>query len=225
MTKIRILLVEDENVVREGFAALLRTQRDLEVVGEAANGLEAVAVAGKTRPDVVLLDLHMPKQDGLTTLPQLLELLPDCKVLVLTAFSESENVYAAIRSGALGFLLKDATRDQLFQGIRDVAAGKASLAPEFALKVIHEINHPVQTRKTEAPLTRREHETLKLIARGMTNHEIAEHLVVHERTVAKYVSNVLSKLHLASRTQAALYAVREGIATDTEPPEEDSPDR
>jgi NarL family two-component system response regulator LiaR len=211
MKKIRILVVDDESVVREGVVAILRLQKDLDVVGEAKNGAIAIQLAKKAKPDVVLLDLVMPVQDGLATIPILKELLPDSRILVLTSFAESDRVYQAIKSGALGYLLKDATRAQLLQAIRDVADGQASLPPNVALKVIHEINHPSQALYTADPLTPRELETLRLIAQGLSNQEIAAKLFVHERTVAKYVSSILEKLQLANRTQAALYAVREGL--------------
>ncbi len=214
MNKIRILVVDDENIVREGFVAILRLQQDVQVVGEALDGEQAVEMARKTKPDVVLLDLQMPRQDGLTTIPILKELLPTCRILVLTSYAENDRVYQAVKSGALGYLLKDATRVQLLQAIRDVANGQASIQPSIAVKVIQEINHPPHALPTADPLTPRELECLRLIARGMSNHEIATELHVHGRTVAKYVSSVLAKLQLASRTQAALYAVREGL---TEP--------
>jgi len=211
MKKIRALVVDDESVVREGIATILSLQRDIEVVGEARDGIQALESAQKTRPDVILLDLVMPRLDGLATIPKLKEMLPDSRILVLTSFAESDRVYQAIKAGALGYLLKDATRVQLLQAIRDVANGQASIPPGIALKVIHEINHPSHILYTADPLTRRELETLRLIAKGLSNQEIADTLFVHERTVAKYVSSVLEKLQLANRTQAALYAVREGL--------------
>src|SRR5574341_2380988 len=214
MKKIRILVVEDQNVVREGIVAILSFQSDVEVVGEAEDGIQAVELARKTKPDVILLDMVMPHQDGLMTIPKLKEILPHGRILVLTSFAESDRVYQAIKSGALGYLLKDATRVQLLQAIRDVANGQASLQPSIALKVIHEIDHPSELLYTADPLTPRELETLRLIARGLSNQEIAAALFVHERTVAKYVSSILEKLQLANRTQAALYAIREGL---TEP--------
>jgi NarL family two-component system response regulator LiaR len=216
MKKWRILVVDDENVVREGVATIISLQPDMEVVGEALDGAHAVQLARKTNPDVVVLDLVMPKQDGLTTIPILKAILPDTKILVLTSFDDSHQAYQAIKSGAIGFLLKDATRVQLLQAIRDVANGQASIHPSIAVKVIHEIDHPSEAQPTVDPLTPRELETLRLIARGLSNKEIAKELVVHERTVAKYVSSILEKLQLASRTQAALYAIREGL---TEPRE------
>ena len=211
MDKIRILVADDEIVVREGIVAILSLQPAFEVVGEASDGLEAIEIAHRTKPDVVLLDMAMPRQDGLTTIPVLKELLPDVRILVLTSFAESDTVYKAIKSGALGYMLKDARREQLIQAIHDVAKGQASISPSIALKVIQEVSHPTEVLYTSSPLTPRELETLRLIARGLTNHEIAETLSVAERTVAKYVSSILEKLQLANRTQAALYAIREGL--------------
>ena len=159
MKKIRILVVDDENVVRDGIVTMLRLQPDMQVVGEALDGMQAVQMAGKTKPDVVLLDLQMPRQDGLTTIPKLKELLPDCRILVLTGYAENDKVYQAVKSGALGFLLKDATRAQLMQAIRDVAIGKASIPPSIAVTVIQEIDHPAHAHYTVDPLTPRELET------------------------------------------------------------------
>jgi NarL family two-component system response regulator LiaR len=211
MKKIRILVVDDENVIRDGIVTMLRLQQDMQVVGEGTDGLQAVALARKTKPDVVVLDLQMPKQDGLITIPKLVEVVPECRILVLTGYADNEKVYQAVKSGALGYLLKDATRLQLLQAIRDVAEGKPSIPPSIAVKVIQEIDHPTHALPTADPLAPRELDTLRLIARGMSNNEIAKDLGVHPRTVAKYVSGILRKLQLASRTQAALYAVREGL--------------
>jgi NarL family two-component system response regulator LiaR len=211
MKKIRILVVDDESVVRDGVVTILSFQPDIEVVGDVPDGILAVELARKTKPDVILLDLVMPRQDGLATIPKLLEINPDARILVLTSFAESERVYQAIKAGALGYLLKDATRIQLLQAIRDVAIGLASIQPSIAMKVIQEIDTPSEVMYTADPLTPRELETLKLIARGLSNQEIANILVVHERTIAKYVSIILTKLQLANRTQAALYAIREGL--------------
>jgi NarL family two-component system response regulator LiaR len=212
MKPIRILVVDDESVVRDGVVAILSFQQDIKVVGEAEDGLMAIEIAKQTKPDVVLLDMHMPKLNGLEAIPRLKEVSPKSRILVLTSFSESDRVYQSIKAGALGFLLKDATRVQLLQAIRDVSNGQASIPPAIAMKVINEIDHPAELMYTADPLTPRELETLKLIARGLSNQEIATTLVVHERTVAKYVSSILEKLHLANRTQAALYAIREGLA-------------
>ncbi len=212
MKKIKVLVVEDQSVVREGVVAILSFQDDIEVVGEAKDGVDAVELAKKNKPDVVLLDMVMPRQDGLTTIPLLKDLVPNAQILVLTSFAESNRVYQAIKLGALGYMLKDTTRVQLLQSIRDVAKGQASIQPSIAVKVIHEIDNPSEDTKMTETLTRRELETLRLIARGLSNQEIALMLVLHERTIAKYVSSILSKLHLANRTQAALYAIDQGLA-------------
>jgi len=211
MKPIRILVVDDEAVVRDGIVAILSFQKDIKVVAEAENGLKAVELAKLHNPDVILLDMQMPKLGGMEAIPKLNIVSPNSRILVLTSFSEADKVYQCIKAGALGFLLKDATRNQLLQAIKDVANGQASIQPSIAMKVIHEIDHPAEIMYTAEPLTPRELETLKLIARGLSNQEIAETLVVHDRTIAKYVSNILDKLHLANRTQAALYAIREGL--------------
>lgn len=217
MKKIRILVVEDQNIVREGMVAILSLQNDLEVVGEAENGIQAVQIARMKNPDVILLDMVMPLQDGLTTIPILREISSNFRILVLSSFAHNSQVYQAIKSGALGYLLKDTPRIQLLQAIREVAAGQASLLPSIAMKVIGDFEKPNMDESLSSEhLTQREMETLKLIARGLSNQEIANTLVVNERTIAKYVSSILNKLHLANRTQAALYALREGLTTITQ---------
>jgi two-component system, NarL family, response regulator LiaR len=213
MKKIKVLVVEDQTVVREGIVAILSFQPDIEVVGEAHDGLEGLQLAQLKQPDVILLDLMMPRMDGLTAIPKIKEAVPNARILVLTSFAEGDRVFHAIKSGALGYMLKDSTRDQLVQSIRDVAVGQASLHPSVALKVIQEINKPSSLSNTIDPLTTRELETLLQIARGLSNQEIANELFVHERTIAKYVSSILNKLHLANRTQAALFALREGLTS------------
>jgi NarL family two-component system response regulator LiaR len=211
MKKIRVLLVEDQALVREGLAAIFSYQSDIEVVGQAKDGIEAVEMLESTQPDVILLDLVMPRQDGLTTIPIIKEKRPDAHILVLTSFADNDRVYQAIKCGAEGYMLKDATPAQLMQGIRDVAEGQATLYPSIAMRVIRELNDPAELMYSTEPLTPRELETLRLISSGLSNQEIGKKLFVQERTVAKYVSNILDKLHLANRTQAALYAVRKGI--------------
>jgi two-component system, NarL family, response regulator LiaR len=211
MKKIRVLIVEDQAIVREGLAAILSYQTDIEVVGQAKDGIEAVEMVSEAQPDVILLDLVMPRQDGLTTIPILKQKLPGVHILVLTSFADNDRVYQAIKFGAQGYMLKDATHTQLLQGIRDVAQGQATLYPSIAMRVIRELNNPDEPLYTTEPLTPRELATLRLISSGLTNQEISEKLFVQESTVAKNVSNILDKLHLANRTQAALYAVRKGI--------------
>jgi two-component system, NarL family, response regulator LiaR len=216
MNKIRILVVDDQHIVREGMVAILSLQPDMEIVGQAENGIEAVQLARKTKPDVVLLDMVMPLQDGLATIPKLKEISPSIRILVLSSFAQSSQVYQAIKTGALGYLLKDTPRIQLLQAIREVARGQASLQPAIAMKVISDFEKPnAGDNLSNEHLTQREMETLKLIARGLSNQEIALAMVVNERTIAKYVSSILNKLHLANRTQAALYALREGLALST----------
>ncbi len=214
MKKIRVLVVEDHNVVREGLVAILSFQSDIEVVGQASNGLEAVQMLHQTKPHVVLLDLVMPKHDGLGAIPKIKQILPDTQILVLSGFAEGDLIFNAIKAGAIGYMLKDTTREQLFQAIRDVSEGLASLPPSTALRVIREINNPKPVEDVTARLTQRELDTLRLIGRGYSNQEISAELVVNDRTVAKYVSSILSKLHLANRTQAALYALREGLTEE-----------
>ncbi len=213
MNKIRILVVEDQNIVREGMVAILSLQPDMEIVGEAENGIQAVQIARKKKPDVILLDMVMPLQDGLTTIPKLKEISQNFRILVISSFAQSSQVYQAIKTGALGYLLKDTPRAQLLKAIREVARGQASLQPSIAMKVITDFEKPgINGAPTSEHLTQRETETLRLIARGLSNQEIAIEMVVNERTIAKYVSSILNKLHLANRTQAALYALREGLA-------------
>jgi NarL family two-component system response regulator LiaR len=210
---IRILVADDHAVVREGLTAMLATQPDLRLVGEAADGVEAAALARELQPDVILLDLVMPRQDGLAAIREIKRTLPEARILILTSFADDDRVFPAIKAGALGYLLKDTPRAQLLQAIRDVAQGRASLHPIIALKMMRELQEsPATPSQPTIPLTERETETLRLVARGLTNQAIAAALVVDERTVAKYVSSILGKLHVANRTQAALYAVRKGLA-------------
>jgi NarL family two-component system response regulator LiaR len=216
MNKIRVLVVDDQTVVREGLVAILATYPDIEVVGQAAEGNQALEIIKQAKPNVVLLDLQMPGLDGLATIPKIREMAPTVRIMVVTSFADSDRVYQAIKAGALGYILKDATREQLVLAVRDVAQGRASLQPSIAVKLIQEINHPSELLYTADPLTRRELETIRLIARGLSNQEIATELFVNERTIAKYVSSILDKLHLANRTQAALYALREGISELTD---------
>lgn len=210
--KTRILVVDDQNLVRDGIITMLSFQSDFEIVGEAEDGIQAVEVASQIKPDVVLLDMIMPLQDGLTTISKLKNLNPDIRILVLTSFAESDLVYQSIKVGALGYLLKDATRLQLIQSIREVAAGKAFIHPSIAMKVIREFEESSNQGMIVEALTKREMETLKLIARGFSNQEIALFMQINECTIAKYVSSILKKLQVSNRTQAALYAIRNGLA-------------
>jgi NarL family two-component system response regulator LiaR len=211
--KIRILIADDHAIVRKGIRALLSTEPDIEVIGEAGNGAEAVALAQKTPPDVILMDLVMPKMDGIEATQQISTHQPGARILVLTSFAADDKVFPAIKAGALGYLLKDSGPDALVQAIHQVYRGEPSLEPSIARKVLTELSTPQKKPLTADPLTERELDILKLVAQGRSNKEIAEHLVIAEMTVRTHVSNILGKLHLASRTQAALYALREGIAS------------
>lgn len=210
--KIRILIADDHAVVREGLRTLISVKPDMELVGEAADGNEAVAQARALQPDVILLDMIMPNKDGLQAITEIKQDNPQARILVLTSFDDDDKVFAAIKAGALGYLLKDSSPHQLLQAIRDVHEGRSSLHPTIALKLVRELGRPPEATPTEDPLTDRELQTLQLIAQGLTNQEIAGKLSVSERTVGKHVSNILEKLHLANRTQAALYALRKGWA-------------
>ena len=209
---IRILIADDHAIVRKGIRALLATEADIEVVGEAADGKEAVEKAERLRPDVVLMDLVMPGMDGIEATRRITTRQPEIRILVLTSFAEDEKVFPALKAGALGYLLKDAGPEELVRAIRQVYCGESSLHPAIARKVLQELSRPSERPPTPEPLTERELEVLRLIAKGKSNREIAEELVISEATVRTHVSNILGKLQLASRTQAALYALREGIA-------------
>lgn len=213
METIRILIADDHAIVRKGLRTLITSEPGMEVVGEAADGIEVVERARSLGPDVILMDMMMPRQTGLEAIPQIKEEDPDARILVLTSFAEDDKIFPAIKAGALGYLLKDSSPDQLLQAIHDVHRGESSLHPTIALKVIRELNRPTGLPPTAEPLTEREVEVLKLVARGMTNQEMAAELVISERTVANHVGNILGKLHLANRTQAALYALREGLVS------------
>lgn len=209
---IRILVADDHAVVREGLKALIETEPNMELVGEAADGAQTLQLARALRPDVVLLDLVMPTMDGIEAIQEMRRLGLDCRVLVVTSFAEDDKVFPAIKAGALGYLLKDASPRQLLQAIRDVHDGEPTMHPTVARKLMRELQRPPKLPPTEDPLTERELEILRLVAQGLSNQAIADRLVVSERTVRTHVSNILAKLHLANRTQAALYALREGLA-------------
>jgi NarL family two-component system response regulator LiaR len=207
----RVLIADDHQLVRQGLAALLAVKPGFEVVGQADNGVEAVRQAHSLNPDIILMDLQMPGKNGIEATHEIKSENPDARILIITSFAEDENVYLAIKAGALGYLLKDSTPQELMQAIDDVCHGRLSLHPNIAFKLIEELNKPTEKQKTVDPLTEREVEVLKLVAKGHSNQDIAKKLVVSERTVGAHVSNILSKLHLANRTQAALYALRKGF--------------
>jgi NarL family two-component system response regulator LiaR len=209
---IRILIVDDHAVVRKGLLALIQTEERMEAVGEAADGAEAVDLAAALRPDVILLDLVMPRVDGIEAIRGIRQNDPEARILVLTSFSEDEKVLTAIEVGAAGCLLKDATPDELLQAIRDVYHGRSALNPTIAKKLIQRMRKTEPQKQTEG-LTARETEVLRCIARGLSNREIGDKLFISEPTVRTHVSNILMKLDLPNRTQAALYAVREGLVS------------
>jgi len=210
---IRVLVVDDHVVVRRGIRALLATVDAVEVVGEAQDGYEALARRRVLEPDVILLDLLMPRMDGIEVTRRVIAEDPDARILVLTSFAADDKVFPAIKAGALGYLLKDTGPDELVRSIHQVHRGESSLSPAIARKVLQELANPTDGPPTPEPLTKREVEVLQVVAQGMSNQEIAADLVISEATVRTHVSNILGKLHLASRTQAALYALREGLAS------------
>ena len=213
-SSIRVLLTDDHAIVRKGVRALLTTEPDIQIVGEASNGAEAVAQAEAICPDVILMDLMMPKLDGIEATRQITAKIPGARVIVLTSFAADEKVFPAIKAGALGYLLKDSGPEELVRAIHQVYRGEPSLEPSIARKVLFELaQSPKQQPLTADPLTERELDVLRLIAQGCSNKEIALKLSVSELTVRTHVSNILSKLHLASRTQAALYALQKGITS------------
>lgn len=216
---IRILIADDHAVVRKGLAAMIETEADMQLIGEASDGVEAVQKAKELKPDVTLMDLVMPHKNGIEAILEIKNDNPDAHILVITSFSEDDMVFPAIKAGALGYLLKDSSPDDLIQAIREIDQGEASLHPTVARKLIAELkqDRTKTATVTSQPLTEREVAVLGLIAQGMTNQDIADRLTVSETTVRFHVSNILRKLHLANRTQAVLYALREGLATLDKP--------
>lgn len=206
---ISVLVADDHPVVREGLSAFLGIQPDIELVGEACDGEEAVSRAQELLPDVVLVDVVMPVMDGIEATRRIRETSPSTKVIALTSFVEDDKVVAAVRAGAAGYLLKEAGAQEVAEAIRAVHRGEALLHSAVAAKLMQQIS--AGTRGEEEELTAREVDVLRLIARGMSNKEIAAELVISEKTVKTHVSNILAKLHLADRTQAALYAVRKRL--------------
>ena len=213
MEKISVLIVDDHAVVRQGLRTFLELQEEIEVVGEASNGLEAVEQARQLLPDVVLMDLVMPRMDGIEATRSIRAISPSTKVVVLTSFTEDEKVFPSIKAGALGYLLKNVSPTELVSAIRAAHNGEAQLHPEIARKLMDEFSTKANGLAPDE-LTQREREVLHLISRGQSNREIARELVLSEKTVKTHVSNILSKLHLADRTQAAIYALKEGLALD-----------
>lgn len=206
---IRILIVDDHSVVREGLQMFLRLDPELEVVGEARNGVEAVREARRLQPDVVLMDLLLPQMDGIEATATIRRELPEIEVLALTSVLEDERIFAAIRAGAIGYLLKDTEAHELRRAIKAAAAGQVQLSPEVATRLMRQQQPPSPAEE----LTPRELEVLQLVTQGLTNRGIALDLGIGEKTVKTHVSNILSKLDVLSRTQAAVLAVQMGLVS------------
>ena len=214
---IRVMLVDDHAVVRQGLKAFLATEHGIEVVGEASNGKEAVALAAQLHPDVVLMDLVMPELDGIGATEAIKQASSDIDVIAMTSFIEDEKVFGAMRAGATGYVLKDADPDEVVHAIRSAVLGEVHLDPRVARRLMEELNpnRPKHITVQEA-LSEREVEVLKLVARGYSNQRIADELIISPKTAKTHVSNILSKLGLASRTQAAVYALKEKLVTAAE---------
>jgi NarL family two-component system response regulator LiaR len=206
---IRILIVDDHGVVRQGLRMYLALDPELEVVGEAANGAEALRLAHEWKPDVVLMDLLMPVMDGIAATEAIRRELPEVEVIALTSVLEDSAIYGAMRAGAIGYLLKDTQADQLCQAIKAAAAGQVQMSPSVAARLLREVRSP----ENPEPLTERETEVLRQLALGKSNKEIAADLAIAEKTVRTHVSNILGKLGVTSRTQAVLHAVRTGLVS------------
>ncbi len=213
MTPIRILIVDDHQIVRQGLRAIIRVLPDLELAGEASNGQEAVDMAARLHPDLVLMDLVMPQMDGVTAIAAMKQMQPKLPIIALTTFAEADLVLGAVQAGAEGYLLKDVDVQELAQAIRTVHGGKPYLHPEATRHLLRATSHPEPLPER---LTGREQEVLTLLVRGFTNRQIAESLKVTEKTISVHVSNILSKLGVTSRTQAALYAMRVGLVAPGE---------
>jgi DNA-binding NarL/FixJ family response regulator len=211
MMTIRVVLADDHSVVRQGLRMLLSLDPELEVAGEASDGAEALQLVRELRPDVVLMDIMMPRMDGIAATTAIRQELPDTEVLALTSALDDETVVGAIRAGAIGYLLKNSEPADVIMAIKAAAAGQVQLSPEAATRLMRGV-HPAQPPNGAEPLTERETDVLRLLARGLANKEIARELHIGEKTVKTHVSNILTKLGVQSRTQAALQASRLGIA-------------
>ncbi|GAC1643391.1 MAG: response regulator transcription factor [Ktedonobacteraceae bacterium] len=204
---IRIIIVDDHAVVRQGLRFLLQQQPDISVIGECADGEQAVELASTLLPDVILLDLLMPKMDGMRAVREIKRITPTTRIIILTSYYEDDQIFSVIKAGALSYLLKDSSPQELVAAVRAAARGESTLHPMVAAKVLREM----QQQSPLDDLTPRERDVLILIARGRSNHEIALELSIGEQTVKTHVSNILSKLHLVDRTQAAIYALQKRL--------------
>lgn len=211
MDRISVLLVDDHRVVRQGLRDFLELQDDIDVLGEASSGEEGVKLAGELLPDVVLQDLVLPGIDGVEATRRIKGVSPSSRIIVLTSFADDNKVFPAIKAGAISYLLKDVQPEELARAIRAAQRNEAVLHPEVAAKLMQEFNAPRPADNQVEQLTERELDVLRLIARGQSNKEIADSLIISEKTVKTHVSNILSKLHLADRTQAAIYALRQRL--------------
>jgi NarL family two-component system response regulator LiaR len=213
-TPIRVLIAEDHPIMRQGLGVVLDAYDDLVLVGEAENGEQAVQLAQALKPDVIVMDIQMPAKDGLAAIQEISDLRLDTRILVLTSYPDADKVFQAIKAGAMGYFLKETRSEQLAEAIRLVQRGEVALPPEIARKLMQEIKEPTESITPVEALTQREMEILRYLARGFSNQEIADELKISITTVATHVRNILGKLHLANRTQAALYAVESGMSTD-----------
>jgi NarL family two-component system response regulator LiaR len=217
---IQVLVADDHPLVRRGIRAVIDTEPDMAVVGEAADGQEAVELARQLRPDVILMDLVMPRKGGVEAIREIRQANPEARILVVSGFDSDDLVFPAIEAGAVGYMLKDISPIELLAAVREIYEGKSALHPNIAMKLVHRLSTSTGQEPEEEPLTRRELQVLTWVAQGMTNQEIADELWISERTVGVHVSNILHKLHLENRTQAALYAVESGLiepSIDTAP--------
>lgn len=217
MKKIKVLLVDDHQLFRVGIANLLKKNEDIEVVGQAANGLEAVQIASEVIPDVILMDLQMPEYDGIEATKAITKMLPETKVLMLTVCDGDDELFQAIKNGAQGYLLKNSSGEALLQGIRQIVIGEAPLSPTIATKMLKEFkkHYEVENEVTHEKLkdvTEREKEILTLISNGFSNRQIAEQLNIAENTVKNHIRNVMQKLHIQNRVQLATLAIDMGLA-------------
>ncbi len=212
---IRVLIVDDHQVVRKGLRGYLETYPDIQVVAEAENGVQAVALTREHVPDVILMDLLMPEMGGVEAIEQIMVFSPATHIIVLTSYTEDEYLFSAMRAGARGYLLKDVEPEDLVNAIRAAMRGQTTMHPSVAVRLVQGIDHPDDD--SLADLTERELDVLRLVARGKSNKEIAEELVIAEGTVKSHVSNILSKLHLTHRTQAALYALKRKLVPIDDP--------
>lgn len=214
---IRVVLVDDHSVVRQGLRAFLATEADIEVLGEASNGREAVEVVRRIKPNVVLMDLVMPELDGIGATAEIKQMMPDVDIIAMTSFIEDEKVFGAMRAGATGYVLKDADPSEVVRAIRSAAAGEVHLDSRVTRRLMQELHSARPKSETlHQELSEREIDVLKLVAKGCSNQMIADALIISPKTAKTHVSNILSKLGLASRTQAAVYALKEGLVSNDE---------